>query len=371
MTLKDSRRWSEIERELSLTLESASSTYVALVLNEPDEFMANIDYDWHSILTEYLDDSERSEILTALRDAGFSAAIYEGEREFIRAVMDGRWDAVSFKTKYVFNTTGSGVGRARTSLIPTFCDLCRIQVCSSDGYSAALLENKFHTFRLLEGFGLPVPRSYLYEAKKGWKDHTPPESERIICKPCFECSSIGVDERSIFQFDNSRLQFLDQMSTAFRQPILVQEFVSGYEVEVPVFPAPEPVSPAAIGIQVNGSHNLEDAVLTNEMIIKGGYEFYDFGEVDVPTTEKLKSNAEAVYSALGLSGLVRVDYRINSAGRIYVTDVNTPPHLTAHSSCRFAFAIAGLSHASLMAALVTVGRLGRSKLKAGPYLDVG
>ena len=121
--------------------------------------------------------------------------------------------------------------------------------------------------------------------------------------------------------------------------------------------APSPIFSAAIGITVGGSRALGDAILTNKRIIEGDYEFYDFAEVDEKLSEQLKSTSEAVYSALGLSGLVRVDYRVTPSDRIYVTDVNTPPHLTAHSSCRYAFGIAGHSRAELMAALVTVGRL--------------
>lgn len=357
MVAIDRIRWSKIEREVSLTLQTARDTSVALVLNEADDFTASVDYDWHSIATEYLDDLERSEIVAALRDARFAVEVYDGERQFIRAAISDKWKSSPFSAKYVFNTTGSGVGRARTSLIPSFCDLCRIPFCSADGYSAALLENKFHTFRLLEAFGLPVPRTYLYEGSKGWKDRAPTQQTRLICKPCYESSSIGVDERSVFHYDRSRDQFLDEMSSAFRQPLLAQDFVSGYEIEVPVFMAPSPISPAAIGITVGGSRALGDAILTNKRIIEGDYEFYDFAEVDEKLSEQLKSTSEAVYSALGLSGLVRVDYRVTPSDRIYVTDVNTPPHLTAHSSCRYAFGIAGHSHAELMAALVTVGRL--------------
>ena len=353
----DRPRWSKIEREFSLTLRLARDTFVAMVLNEAEEFTAKVDYDWHSIATEYLDDSEKSEILAALRDAGFSSQVYNGEREFISAVIAGKWDSIPFAAKYAFNTTGSGVGRARTSLIPSFCDLCRIPICSSDGYSSALLENKFHTFRLLEVFGLPAPRSYLYERGKGWKDRVPDQMTRIICQPCYESSSIGVDERSIFEYETSSDRFLDQMSAVFRQPLLVQDFISGYEVEVPVFTTPDPISPTAVGVTLEETRVLGDRVLTNDRIVKGDYDFYDFAEVDKDISERLKAVSEATYSALGLSGLVRVDYRVTSSGQIFITDVNTPPHLTAHSSCRFAFDIAGYSHANLMAALVTVGRL--------------
>src|ERR1700735_2585250 len=118
MVAIDRMRWSKIEREVSLTLQTARDTSVALVWNEADDFTASVDYDWHSIATEYLDDSERSEIVAALRDARFAVEVYDGERQFIRAAIGDKWESSPFSAKYVFNTTGSGVGRARTSLIP-------------------------------------------------------------------------------------------------------------------------------------------------------------------------------------------------------------------------------------------------------------
>jgi D-alanine-D-alanine ligase len=361
MSTRDHTRWSRIERELALTLEMASDIHVSLVWNEPDENALAVDYDWHSILTEYLDDGEKSELLTGLRDAGFAVSVYEGERAFLAAVLKGEWQAIKFSTKYVFNTTGSGSGRARTSLVPAFCDLCQIPICSADGLTAGLLENKFYTFRLLEALALPVPRSWLFDPRRGWRDGSPDAGALVICKPCCESSSIGVDEKSIFPYTASKVDFLERMSSAFRQPILVQDFIHGYEVEIPVFPCPEPICPAAIGVELNNQKLLGDAILSNSTIISGNYGFYDFSGLDPRTAESLKATAEAAYTVLGLSGLARVDFRVTPELRFFINDFNTPPHLTDHSSCWFAFNCAGLSYSDLMASLVTVGRINSAR----------
>ena len=79
MSTRDNKRWAEIERELAITLSTAQDVHVSLVLNEPDDQASAIDYDWHSILTEYLDDSEISELVTGLRDAGFAVTAFNGE----------------------------------------------------------------------------------------------------------------------------------------------------------------------------------------------------------------------------------------------------------------------------------------------------
>ncbi|MDE2351909.1 MAG: hypothetical protein KGL66_08450 [Alphaproteobacteria bacterium] len=358
MEKRDDSRWAIIEHELAITRSKAATTHISMVLNEPGPLGTSTDYSWHSIATEYLDDDEKSELVTGLRDAGFGATVYEGETAFIRAVLDGSWDGVTFSNKYVFSTTGSGTGRARTSLIPSFCDLRQIPLCSADGLTAAILENKFYSFRLLEAFGFSVPRTCLYVPGLGWNGPEPVPGTKVICKPCRECSSIGVDEQSVFAFERARVSLIERMAFAFRQPVLVQEFIAGYEVEVPIFPVPAPVSPAAIGIKIDDDMALGETILTHRNIVDGDYSFYDFSVVDAELAENLKLTAESIYRAFGLTGLVRIDWRITSDGRFYITDFNTPPHLTRHSSCSTAFELGGHKHADLMIGLVTVGRLG-------------
>ena len=105
-------------------------------------------------------------------------------------------------------------------------------------------------------------------------------------------SSIGIDRESIFSYSELKTDFLKRMASAFRQPILVQQFVHGYEVEVPAFPYPEPTCPAAVGIEFNGQKLLGDAVLTNSAIIEADYGFYDFLDINSLCAESLKSMAE-------------------------------------------------------------------------------
>ncbi|WP_198031869.1 hypothetical protein [Bradyrhizobium sp. Ec3.3] len=356
---------------MSATLRNSANTHLSFVWNEPEENALAIDYKWHSIVAEYLDDGEKSELLAGLRDAGFAVTVYDGERASLRAVLNGDWRAIPYSDKYVFNTTGSGTGRARTSLVPAFCDLCQIPICSADGLTAALLENKFYTFRLLESLNFPVPESWLYDLQYGWRNGAPESGVRVICKPCCESSSIGIDEQNVFSYDDSKLDFLQRMSSAFRQPILVQTFIPGYEVEVPVFPYPRATCPAAVGIETSKQRLLGEAILTNDIVLGGNYEFYDFSDPFPSCAEALKLTAEAAYAALGLSGLARVDFRVTLGQQIFITDFNTPPHLTDHSSCSFSFRSAGLRHSDLMAALVTIGRFNSASLsEARPNLDI-
>jgi D-alanine-D-alanine ligase len=344
--------WGVIRDAVERTQEIAHDIEILLVLNELTG--AGGDYVRHSVRNEYLNEIETSEISTSLRRAGFAISTYDGERAFIGEMLSGYQS--QRHRKYVFCTTGSGVGRARTSLIPAFCHLHGIPLCSADGYTAALLEHKFHCFRLLDALGFHTPRTWFFSPTAGWVGGVPPKGLCVICKPNFECSSIGIDADSVFDFSDEKMEKIRSLCMEFRQGILVQEFIPGFEVEVPVFPSPHPVSPVAAGIEVSGRKELGDSFLTYDIVGNSKYSFYDYEDENSAIARELRLTAQEVYRKLGFSGLVRIDFRVTPLGRWCITDVNTPPHITHNSSYAFAFECAGMTHADLMTMLATVGR---------------
>jgi hypothetical protein len=63
----------------------------------------------------------------------------------------------------------------------------------------------------------------------------------------------------------------------YRQPLTVQQFVSGFELEVPVFGSEDPQTIGAIGIEIQGRRALADQILTYNSVFDDSYGFYDFG----------------------------------------------------------------------------------------------
>lgn len=346
--------WAAIRREVDSTRALAHEIEISLVLNELKTPEGG-DYTRHSVCNEYLNEIETSEITTSLRRAGFAVSTFDGERAFIGKILSGMRPERA--RHYVFCTTGSGVGRARTSLIPAFCHLHGISLCSADGYTAALLEHKFHCFRLLDALGFHTPRTWFFTPSAGWVGGIPPKGLRVICKPNFECSSIGIDANSVFDFTDQKIELINSLCAEFRQGILVQEFIPGFEVEVPVFPCPDPVTPVAAGIHMSERRDLGDTFLTYDIVGNSKYGFYDYSDENSAIALELRSTAKEIYRNLGFSGLVRIDFRVTPLGRWCITDVNTPPHITRKSSCAFAFECAHMTHPDLMTMLATIGRL--------------
>jgi D-alanine-D-alanine ligase len=133
-----------------------------------------------------------------------------------------------------------------------------------------------------------------------------------------------------------------EIAGEYRQPITVQSFVSGWEVEVPVIHLDCPHAPMAVGISKNGNNLLGSDFLTYDDVNVDNYLFWNFDQNSV-LSEKLKAKAIQVSKVLGLCGFSRIDFRVTQDGKAFIIDVSTSPHTTAHSSYAFMFKSIGKS----------------------------
>jgi D-alanine-D-alanine ligase len=153
--------------------------------------------------------------------------------------------------------------------------------------------------------------------------------------------------------------------------LTVQEFVPGYEVEVPVFESDGPVAPLAVGISLGGERRLGERILAYDDVYHDAYGFYDFAKEMPEVAVELRSIAVKAFQALGMRTVGRVDFRVRTDGRPTIIEVACKPHLTIHSSCAYSIAQTGHSHEDLMRLLV--GSLALRKgwtSVASPELDV-
>lgn len=183
---------------------------------------------------------------------------------------------------------------------------------------------------------------------------------RIIAKPTLDSASVGIHQDSVSFVDAALESRLAILVDRFRQPMTIQEFVAGFEVEVPILEAEEPKACMVVGIQLNGRRNLQDSILAYENVFADGYQFYDFAEEDYESARRIKAIAHRAHVALGFVGPSRIDFRVSSAGEAKVMEVTCKPHLTVHTSFMYALNAMGHSHSDLLKFLVgsAVQRLG-------------
>lgn len=340
-----------IIRRISDEVRALSDTFVVLLaLNRKPQGAGSgkHDYERFTVTTEYFSDSELAELTRGFEAIGCRVDVSNGEKEFNERLVRGDFSRYDRLRKVVYHSTGSGTGRCRTAFMPALCELYGMSDCGNDVYSSTIPENKVHFFDLLAHYGFPIPKTWCYDTRRGWLRGEPSRTGKLIVKPAYECASIGVTEQSVSVLTDGFLRHVAQLSEALSQPVLVQEFVEGYEVEVPVFDLGRPFAPTSVGIDLGGSMLAGDRFLTYDKVYADEYGFYSFSRHFPARGAALRRIATDSFETLDLRGTVRVDFRVGEKGDAFIIDYNNAPHLTAFHSCARAVKDLGFDYADML-----------------------
>jgi len=315
---------------------NAADLAVFVVANIKNVTIVEDDYTLFSVHNDYMTEGVIHAILQSLRDLGLYVELFIGEDAFIQAVLNGSVQKVARRHKLVFNLAQSGTGPARKSLIPCFCNLHRIPFCNSDGHVVALLRHKYHATAILHDHGIPVPRTWLFQEDGTWLEGSkPPDGLKVIVKPTYEAACIGLSRDSVRTSDAILDSFALERATLLRQPLTVQEFVDGYDIDVPVFMVPKAVAPMAVGVSVGGKRDLAGDFLDFDTLNARSYNFFDGAEVSALPVDEMCQAAEKAARVLGIKGYGRIDFRCTAAGNFSLIDMQTMPDIHEQSSVHF------------------------------------
>jgi D-alanine-D-alanine ligase len=327
---------------------------VLLALNRKPSRSKSVadDYERFSVTSEYFSDAELTELTKGFEAIGCAVDVSDGEKEFNERLVRGDFDRYARLHRVVYHSTGSGTGRCRTAFMPALCRLYHLSDSSNDTYTSTIAENKVHFFNLLAFYGFPIPQTWFFDSKRGWLAGRPAHDIELIAKPAYECASIGVSEASVSRLDDAFFRHIERLSESMSQPVLVQEFIEGYEVEVPLFDIGEPFTPMSIGVKMNGVSNTDRHFLTYDQVYDDRYGFYSFCR-RMPTEGALvRKVARDSFTTLGLRGMIRVDFRIGKSGRGVIIDYNNAPHLTEFHSCARAVVDLGFEYSDMLCLLL-------------------
>ncbi len=166
----------------------------------------------------------------------------------------------------------------------------------------------------------------------------------LFVKPSGTGSSVGVSKvRNTEELRNAL-----RLAAKYDSKVLVEEFISGHEVEVAVLGNCDPV-----------------ASVVGEVL--AGAEFYDYdakyhsetsrtvipAEIPAEAAERLRQAAVTVYQAMGCKGLSRVDFFLTYEGEeVVFNEINTLPGFTSISMYPQLFEASGLPYEKLLDELI-------------------
>lgn len=180
--------------------------------------------------------------------------------------------------------------------------------------------------------GVPTPKSEIIDVSNGVKLPSFPVPF-VVKAPC-QGSSVGVH----IVKDPAKAMAAMEDAAKYGNEILVEEFVSGYELTVPVID--DVAYPVVHIIPPDGEYDFS----SKYPWLSGGKgsQYVCPADLDEEATKAVQAAALAAHRALGIEVYSRVDVLLDDQGRPFVLEANTIPGMTETSLLPKSAAAAGI-----------------------------
>ena len=276
----------------------------------------------------------------ALRECGYDLRVIDVTRDIRKLI-----DDLTPKPDVVFNNLyGQG---GEDGVIQGLLEIMDIPYTHSGVTASAIGMNKPLSKRIAAAAGVQSPAGKVV-TKKDVLAGGVMEAPYVVKPPC-EGSSLGI--RIVMENDNHVP--LDEESWHFGDEVLVEEYIPGRELTVAV---------------LDGKAQAVTEIISHT----GGFFDYEAKYHDQKTElvlpaklpekvyDRALENAQAVYNAIGCSGLARCDFRFDDSKKgpegLYFLEINTQPGLTAESIGPSQVVYNGMSFPALCAHLVETAK---------------
>lgn len=245
-------------------------------------------------------------------------------------------------------------------IIPGILELYGVSYTGCGPLASALTFDKFRCTRLMSAAGIKVPRSLLIRATGELLDG-PSLSDHGAKAERFRSEGLGFSvlgspvvvkpNRGSFGCGVALVHGVPDFAKAlvearrFDSEVIMQEFVDGYDVHVPVL-CGRALEPA-------------QSVPCRPAMVVGGHSFSTErrtylipSELTSDLIESVSRVAESAYTLAGCRGLCRTDLRITLAGEVVFFEINTQHSLRPTSIARSSAAAVGLSTVDVLLAVI-------------------
>jgi D-alanine-D-alanine ligase len=302
-------------------VDFAPGLNLLFVTNIRDSEVIDVGPDGISNVSQHYTRQQADEVIRAFQDLGVTVEPFFNEHDFIARVTDGR---PKTRPEIVYTTAEGGTGLGRRALIPSLCNLLGLPVLNSGAHASTLARHKLHANAVLKMFGVRTPETWQFDGADWTGGRSPASGSRVIIKPAFESMCIGIDHESVQVVDSGFDDFVRARVESFSQPVIAQEFVSGEEVGVPLIQMGSTHALQVLEVRRgNGERfgglpqTFEDHVHREVVHVS-----YQAGPERLATIQRA---AKTAFDALGMSGIGRVDFRVDADGRAWAFDTNEAP----------------------------------------------
>ncbi|MBN1443584.1 MAG: GNAT family N-acetyltransferase [Planctomycetes bacterium] len=282
--------------------------------------------------------------------------------ESVRFLRDIPAVVTGTRARVVFNLVESLEGRpGDVNAVPAVCRALERSATGNDTPSLELALDKWIAKSLLAAAGIPTPPAALV-----LPGEEPPADFELpaIVKPLGMDASEGIDASSVIRSVRSDLvDALRRVHERWGQPALLERYVEGREINVSLLEhrgEVEVLPPAEIDFSAfpPGRPRIVDYAAK---WIPSSFAYRHTprkipAELDEPLAADLRRLARASWDALRCRDYVRVDFRVDPAGRPWVLEVNANPDISRDAGFAAALGAAGIPYESFVRAVVENAR---------------
>lgn len=288
-------------------------------------------------------------IANAIKSQGFKVQKIGNVASLLEKIND-------LKVDLVFNISEGSSGRNRESQVPILLEMAGIPFVGSDALTLSLTLDKIMAKKIFIAEGIPTPKSL--EIKNcNSLNNTDHLKFPLIVKPRFEGSSKGLSE-------NSRVENADELNkqagyiiNTYKQPALIEEFISGQEFTVVVIGNDPPQALPVVQIKIDGRLKLNDKFYTFARITSDRLEYICPAHISGELSKEISQLAIKAYCAVECCDFGRVDFRVDNDGKPYVLEINPLPSLSTEDTFPVVAKQIGLSYEQI------IGRILNEALK--------
>jgi D-alanine-D-alanine ligase len=253
----------------------------------------------------------------------------------------------SLNVDIVFNISEGLSGRNRESQVPSILEMYGIPFVGADALTLGLTLDKVMAKKIFIADKIPTPKFFEVSASEQleFANHY---KFPLIVKPRFEGSSKGLTDSSRVTNKDELIQQVDYIVNAYKQPALVEEFISGQELTVAIIGNDSPEVMPVVQIKIDGKLNLNDKFYTFARITSDNLEYICPAKISTELKDRINDLALKTYRAVECRDFGRVDFRVDQNGNPYVLEINPLPSLSTDDAFKLVAEAVGITYEDII-----------------------
>jgi len=256
----------------------------------------------------------------------------------------------------VFNISEGSSGRNRESQVPVLLEMVGVPFVGSDALTLGATLDKVMAKKIFIAENIPTPK--FFEVK-------PPDPQLnmdhfkfpLFVKPRFEGSSKGLDDGARVENMEALQKRVEYIIKIYKQPALVEEFISGEEFTVAIVGNDPPQVLPVVQIEIDGRLKLGDMFYTFARIQSDKLKYVCPAPIDKKLFKKISDIALNAYNAVECRDFGRIDFRVDAKGNPYVLEINPLPCLSTEDVFPLVAREIGLTYEQIVGRIINCALL--------------